>query len=58
MYCIYSAVPGAAAEDTACAAQVDVLYRQIGQLKVENDLYEGLGVKRDPLLARAAMTPA
>src|SRR3984893_16128615 len=28
---------GAAAEDTAGAAQVDVLYRQIGQLKVEND---------------------
>src|SRR5256884_8567321 len=27
----------AAAEDTASAAQVDVLYRQIGQLKVEND---------------------
>jgi len=26
-----------AAEDTAGAAQVDVLYRQIGQLKVEND---------------------
>ena len=25
------------AEDTASAAQVDVLYRQIGQLKVEND---------------------
>src|ERR1700686_5258569 len=28
---------GAAAEDTASAAQVDLLYRQIGQLKVEND---------------------
>ena len=28
---------GAAAEDKASAAQVDVLYRQIGQLKVEND---------------------
>ena len=28
---------GAAAEDTTSAAQVDVLYRQIGQLKVEND---------------------
>jgi transposase len=49
---------GAAAEDTASAAQVDVLYRQIGQLKVENDLYEGLGVKRDVVLARAAMTAA
>ena len=24
-------------EDTASAAQVDLLYRQIGQLKVEND---------------------
>jgi transposase len=49
---------GAVAEDTASAAQVDVLYRQIGQLKVENDLYEGLGVKRDVVLARAAMTAA
>jgi hypothetical protein len=28
---------GAAAADTASAAQVDVLYRQIGQLKVESD---------------------
>jgi transposase-like protein len=28
---------GAAAEDTASEAQVDVLHRQIGQLKVEND---------------------
>jgi transposase len=28
---------GGAAEDPAGAAQVDVLYRQIGQLKVEND---------------------
>ena len=27
----------AASEDTASAAQVDILYRQIGQLKVEND---------------------
>jgi transposase len=27
----------AASEDTASAAQVDLLYRQIGQLKVEND---------------------
>ena len=27
----------AAAEGTASAAQVDLLYRQIGQLKVEND---------------------
>ena len=28
---------GAASEDTASAAPVDLLYRQIGQLKVEND---------------------
>ena len=28
---------GAATEETAGAAQVDLLYRQIGQLKVEND---------------------
>ena len=28
---------GTASEDTASAAQVDLLYRQIGQLKVEND---------------------
>src|SRR6266481_4940479 len=28
---------GAASEDPASAAQVDLLYRQIGQLKVEND---------------------
>src|SRR3979411_1564479 len=28
---------GAASEDSTSAAQVDLLYRQIGQLKVEND---------------------
>jgi transposase len=49
---------GGLAEGKASEAQVDVLYRQIGQLKVENDLYEGLGVKRDVALARAAMTAA
>ena len=38
---------GASAEATVNEAQVDLLYRQIGQLKVENDLYEGLSVKRD-----------
>src|SRR3954452_10307131 len=37
---------GGGTEDTASAAQVDLLYRQIGQLKVENDLYEGLAVKQ------------
>src|ERR1700740_41101 len=43
---------GSAAEGTSNEAQVDVLYRQIGQLKVENDLYGGLGVKRNVALAR------
>src|SRR6202171_993680 len=38
---------GAAVGRRASEAQVDLLYRQIRQLKVENDLYEGLGVKRD-----------
>ena len=38
--------------------QVDLLYRQIGQLKVENDLYEGLGVNHDAVLLYAAMTAA
>src|ERR1700730_6738401 len=33
---------GVSAGGTTNEAQVDVLYRQIGQLKVENDLYEGL----------------
>jgi hypothetical protein len=37
-------------EGTASEAQVDLLYRQIGQLKVENDLYEGFGVKQDIFL--------
>jgi hypothetical protein len=46
------------AEGAASEAQVDVLYRQIGQLKVENDLYEGLGVKRDAVLLCAATTAA
>ena len=41
---------GAAAEGATNEAQVDLLYRQIGQLKVENDLYEGLGVKQDAVL--------
>ena len=40
----------ATAEGTASEAQVDLLYRQIGQLKVENDLYEEFGVKQDMLL--------
>src|ERR1700740_127875 len=32
---------GSAAEAAASEAQVDVLYRQIGQLKVENDFLAG-----------------
>jgi transposase-like protein len=44
---------GAASEDTASAAQVDLLYRQIGQLKVENDLYEDLAVKQATFLCLA-----
>jgi hypothetical protein len=32
------------------AATVDLLYRQIGQLKVENDLYEDFAVKQATFL--------
>jgi hypothetical protein len=32
---------GAAAEGATNEAQVDLLYRQIGQLKVENDFWHG-----------------
>jgi hypothetical protein len=49
---------GAPAEGEITEALVDLLYRKIGQFKVESDLYEGLGVKRDVVLARAAMTAA
>jgi transposase-like protein len=49
---------GALVEGATNEAQVDLLYRQIGQLKVENDLYEGLGVKQDAVLLCAAMTVA
>ena len=49
---------GASAEGAVNETQVDLLYRQIGQLKVENDLYEGLGVKGDAVLLCAAMTAA
>jgi hypothetical protein len=34
---VVSKAAGAAADGTASEAQVDLLYRQIGQLKVEND---------------------
>ena len=37
---------GASAEGTINEAQADLLYRQIGRLKVENDLYEGFSVNR------------
>jgi transposase len=49
---------GTSTEGAINEAQADLLYRQIGQLKVENDLYEGLGVKRDAVLLCAAMTAA
>jgi transposase len=49
---------GSGVEGTASEAQVDLLYRQIGQLKVENDLYEGLGVKQNAVLLCAAVTAA
>ena len=49
---------GASAEGSTNEAQVDLLYRQIGQLKVENDLYECLGVKRNVVLVDAAMIAA
>ena len=47
---------GASADGATNEAQVDLLYRQIGQLKVENDLYEGPGVKRDTAPLCAAIT--
>src|SRR5262252_8103489 len=37
---------GASAEGATNEAQLDLLHRQIGQLKVENDLYEGFSVNR------------
>jgi transposase len=43
---------GVPAEGATNEAQVDLLYRQIGQLKVENDLYDGLDGKRAALLHR------
>src|SRR6201995_5139411 len=49
---------GSSAEGASNDAQVDLLYRQIGQLKVENDLYEGLDVKQDAVLLCAAITAA
>jgi transposase len=49
---------GTSAEGAINEARVDLLYRQIGQLKVENDLYECLGVKRNVVLVGAAMTAA
>ena len=42
------------------AATVDLksLHAKIGELTLENDLYEGLGVKQDAVLLCAAMTAA
>jgi hypothetical protein len=39
-----------------CESGVDALYRQIGKLKVENDLYESFPVKRDVAVLCAAIT--
>src|SRR5580704_18364750 len=39
---VFEGSGGTAAEGAASTAQFDLLYRQIGQLKVENDLYGGL----------------
>jgi hypothetical protein len=39
-------------------ANREELYAKIGQLTVERDLYEGLGVKRNVILVGAAMTAA
>ena len=49
---------GGAGKEAGREAEVSELYAKIGQLMVERDLYEGLGVKRDVVLARAAMTAA
>src|ERR1700739_1151039 len=45
---------GAASEDTASAAQVDLLYRQIGQLKVENEARQMSRAERRALIDREA----
>jgi len=49
---------GTSSEGAINEAQADFLYRQIGQLKVENDLYEGFSVKPDGSLLCAATTAA
>jgi hypothetical protein len=46
----------ARAEGATNEAQVDLLHRQIGQLKVENDLYGGFRVKPNIGLLFAAKT--
>ena len=38
--------------------EIEKLHAKIGQLTVERDLYEGLGVKQDAVLLCAAMTAA
>ena len=45
---------GAAADGTASEAQVDLLYRQIGQLKVEND-FLALRIAHRPLMGHTIM---
>jgi transposase len=50
--------PGAAGSKAAPAVDLKALHAKIGQLTVEWDLYEGLGVKQDAVLLCAAMPAA
>ena len=47
---------GGSGKEASREAEVTELYAKIGQLTVERDLYEGLGVKQDAVLLCAAMT--
>jgi transposase-like protein len=53
---------GGTGKDASREAEVTKLYAKIGQLTVERDLYEGLGVKRDMYLgsvtAHGSFVPA
>jgi transposase len=41
---------GGTGKEASREAEITELYAKIGQLTVERDLYEGLGVKRDAVL--------
>lgn len=49
---------GGNGQEASREAKATELYAKIGQLTVERDLYEGLGVKRNVVLVGAAMTAA